>query len=437
MSLNPVVETVTEDNKEQIQEIRAERYNLQSVARTLLIGQGLKMGFEYAHNYHRTAKCTHVMHVDNVSVFNSKKFNKSFYGGLVTCGNVWACPVCAAKVEERRRVEIAKAFDWAYDNDKKIIMVTFTFSHSIKQSLDSLLSSQADAFKKFRSGKAFSKVKDKMGFTGLIRSLEITYGANGWHPHTHEAWIVDKTVNTYELREVLANRWFNICSKVGLVSDKRKKSSFLKRSVQITDWCQTSDYLAKNDSSKHWGADRELAKASTKKGRSKGFHPFGLLAEYDNYIEKSIYSIPDSSLDYLKDSKGKRFFAEKFLEYVTAVKGKRRIYWSQGLKDLVGVNDKTDIELATEQEEKADLLKLLTREQWRIVIDKKLKTKLLDSAENGTIDEFCEYYLTVISYSNSNHDPTFDHSDPFKDLEQLIIKSARSASHVNFLNGLV
>ncbi|WP_223932401.1 hypothetical protein, partial [Aeromonas caviae] len=37
-------------------------------------------------------------------------------------------------------------------------------------------------------------------------------------------------------------------------------------------------YLVKMDDSRHWGADRELAKASSKKGKKSGQHPFGLLA---------------------------------------------------------------------------------------------------------------------------------------------------------------
>ena len=30
----------------------------------------------------------------------------------------------------------------------------------------------------------------RQGFKGLIRSLEVTHGANGWHPHTHELWFL-------------------------------------------------------------------------------------------------------------------------------------------------------------------------------------------------------------------------------------------------------
>lgn len=34
---------------------------------------------------------------------------KAFYQGLMACGGVWTCPVCAAKVSERRRQELKEA----------------------------------------------------------------------------------------------------------------------------------------------------------------------------------------------------------------------------------------------------------------------------------------------------------------------------------------
>lgn len=49
--------------------------------------------------------------------------------------------------------------------------------------------------------------------------------------------------------------------------------AFYRHAVDVKGWCSTSDYLAKADDAKHWGADREMAKASTKQGRAKGMHP--------------------------------------------------------------------------------------------------------------------------------------------------------------------
>ena len=355
------------DQGEIIRNLRAERYQIQFFARHLLASRGneqVKAGvLNHPLNIHRTAKCMHVRHSPDVDVYRSKEHQKAFLGGLVICGNVWACPVCAAKVQERRRAEIAQLFDSVYSgqlgSNKKMIMVTFTLSHSISDKLRDLLYAQAEAFRRLRAGKVWTKRKNRVGYEGLVRSLEVTYGANGWHPHTHEGWVVDADVDVDEFRDWLANRWFNICLKLGLATEA-KKEHFLKHSVDIKDNCRASDYLAKQDDSRNWGVDRELAKASTKHGKKSGKHPFELLKDFENGDGKA---------------------GKTFLEYVFSMKGKAQLFWSRGLKDRVLIEDKTDEELANEKTDDADLLGRLNSDQWSVIIKHKFVSKVLDVAE--------------------------------------------------------
>ena len=66
-------------------ESRVQRFALQSVARSILPES-------------RTAKCLRIRaHDCDVQVWKSKEHGTASYGGLQTCGSVWACPVCAAK----------------------------------------------------------------------------------------------------------------------------------------------------------------------------------------------------------------------------------------------------------------------------------------------------------------------------------------------------
>ena len=99
---------------------RTERYRLLSKAREILYSAGKEAGLVYPANYHKTAKCIHTRFGDRVQVYKSIEHKKAFYGGVMVCGKVFTCPVCAAKVQERRRLEIAQAFDWAYENGKKV-----------------------------------------------------------------------------------------------------------------------------------------------------------------------------------------------------------------------------------------------------------------------------------------------------------------------------
>ena len=298
---------------------------------------------------------------DQVDIHRSREHGTAFYGGgLVVCGKP-GCTTCSSKIQERRRGEIAQAFDWAYGAGKKVVMVTLTFSHSHNQALADLLAKQAECLKKLRKGKSWDKMKARTGYTGMIRSLEITHGANGWHPHTHEAWIVDRSVDVKKLTETITERWLRICQAEGLCP-KGKEAAFREHSVDVVDECRASDYLAKTDDTGAWGADRELAKSSTKKGRKSGRSIFQILADGADGCEKS---------DQL------------YVEFVEAIKGRPIIRWSQGLKATVGLDDLTDEELAAQQEDRADLLALLSPDDWRCVLAHDARSHILELAELG------------------------------------------------------
>lgn len=338
-------------------ELRADRYRIQSIARMLYGREGRRAGLEHPFNFHRTAKCTHTRFHKTVGIHLSKEHKKAFYAGLVICGNVWTCPVCTAKVQERRRIEIAAGMNKAYGAGMKCIMVTLTFPHMAFDTLPDLLSKQAVALGKLRAGNPWKKIKDKAGYHGLIRSLELTHGDHGWHPHTHEIWMVDKDCDAEWLKGKIIDRWESACTRAGLLKPS-KVEAFRLHAVDVKDNASCSEYLAKMDDSKHWGADREIAKASTKE--SKGDHPFGLLHKFDQGDEKA---------------------GALWLEYTTAIRGRAQLYWSRGLKAWAELQEKTDEELAAEQTDEADELAELTPGEWSIVLQFGARSTMLDLAE--------------------------------------------------------
>lgn len=353
--------TSTVSVSETIRENRAVRYELLASARALFLYEGKKEQLQHPHNWHRTAKCKHV-NIGEIGVHKSHEHKSAFYSGLMTCGSVWACPVCSAVVQERRRVEIGKAVAWAYETGKQAAMVTLTFPHYKQNSLDVLIKKQADALSRFRRGNVWTLFRGRVGFAGLIRALELTHGDNGWHPHTHELWFVDGQKSIEDEKNFIIERWLKCCIAAGLVDadNADQIAAFKRHAVDIKDRCDASDYLAKNDAASHWGVDRELAKATSKAGKANGLHPFGLLA-------------------LARD--GDKVAGAKFVEYAQVMKGKRQLFWSHGLKDLVGVDEVTDEELAAQQEDKADLLGFITVQQWRWVRKAGLRAQLLDAAE--------------------------------------------------------
>ena len=392
--------------------LRLERFRLQFEARKLLLNEGSKLvasgDLAFKQNIHRTAKCLFTRHSQYVDIKKSVEHNKAFYAGLVVCGSVWSCPVCAAKVQERRRIEVAQAFDWAYSNSEenaayKVIMVTFTFPHNAWQKLSDLLAMQSDAYRRLRKGRPWERMKSLIGYQGLIRSLELTIGENGWHPHTHEAWIVDANCDVEALRNEITERWMIACNRAGISINK--PDAFRRRAVDIVDNARSSDYLAKQDSSKNWGADRELVKGSSKVGK----HPFSLLT---------------------KSFDGDNSASCKFLEYTFAMKGKAQLFWSRGLKDRVGINDISDEEIATRQEDIATDIANFDAADWAVVMKagRDARANLLDLAENGGTTSVMDYLQTlkkrpaVIVNRESGH-PVRSESSSYKELiNDLVVK---------------
>jgi len=364
--------------KELLNQTRTQRFKLARTARAIYARAGEKAGFEYVLNYHRTALC-HYANFADVQVNVAYEYHRAFLTGVVACGCVHTCPVCAAKIEERRRVEISNAVDFWYSlPGKSVAMITFTFSHAVDDSLPILLKKQAYALELLRSGKSWTNFTKVFGFDSLIRSFELTFSEdNGFHPHTHELWCLDKIPSRsvvldylkYKYRAkkhgvllrhlmslstkdifvfLLKQRWLNCCTKAGLMTKPTGApvdvNDFLKRSVNVRFGVSAGDYLAKQDDSRHWGVDREMSRASTKIGRKSGVHPFAFLRKFSET--------------------GSGIWASRWLDYSKAVSKKRRLYWSQGLKSRVGLNDLTDEEIAAKSDEYSYTVYSLTLPEW-------------------------------------------------------------------------
>lgn len=391
LGINAKSSTTCEDlqNPAKARAARAERWFALSIIREIIAREAASIGIKNYDKFHRTFACNHNRIGSFVEVHRSALHQRAFYGGLATCGSVWACTVCAAKIQERRREEIAQGIDWAYateqpahvpallDGSKVMVpkeqlapvMVTFTFPHMRADVLRSLILKQREAFKYLREGNSFRLFCKRFGYQGLIRSLEVTHGQNGWHPHTHELWFIRplKKREREAFLDFVKARWEKACVKAGLIdpSDQLKMRSFRMYSCDVRFNVTTGDYLAKQDGSRHWGADREMASSKAKtKNKFKGCHPHDFLMRDDEV--------------------GRRHY----LEYALTMRDLRcrQLYWSPGLKQLCGVDEKTDEETAEEQSESADILGFLTADEWRSIYMAKAEAELLDIADTGDWD---------------------------------------------------
>jgi len=328
--------------------LRSERYALQSVARIALPDE-------------RVSKCLRMsLNKSLVEVWKHRKTDKAFFNGLAVCGSVWHCPVCAAKISERRKIELLKAFEQHKKNKGYIAMLTLTISHTIFDKLSDVLNRFNKALTKFRSGRAYNDIRQKMKMLGTIRVFEVTYGKNGYHPHCHIGIFYYKNCDLKDIENEMYELWKKATEKFNLKIDR-------EHGIKLERAENANEYLSKHGT---WSLENELSKSHIKKGRLDSLTPFDFLRKYLETNDKKFLSL--------------------YKEYAECFKGKRQIQWSRGLKQHFDLEEKTDEEIAKEKVEQADLLGLLDINQWRYILKYEKRSALLDLCELVGFDSALE-----------------------------------------------
>ena len=235
-----------------------------------------------------------------VEVYHSAENQSAHYGNLMMCGSVWTCPVCAAKITEKRKAELGDALV-AHQDEYKYYMGTFTMSHKVGDKLSDLLGAVNDAFRKMKMGRAWLSIKARYGIVGYITALEVTYGVNGWHVHKHTLFVCSRLLSGPEVAQ-FQNELYQRFDK-GLRKFGFHTSAAYGVEVKQSDKRDQLEYLGK------WGMASELTKALIKKGRAGGLNPWQMLEAI---------------------SLGADSYRPMFIEYANEFKGKRQLVWSDG-----------------------------------------------------------------------------------------------------------
>lgn len=339
--------------------IRSERYSCQSVARKALPQE-------------RVAMCLRRVNGNNVGVHRHKKTSKAFYSGLLVCGSVWTCPVCASKISERRKTEIQQAFEAFKAEGGKIAMLTLTFSHKKTDRLRDTIKKFGQATQKFFRGKSYDNIRLEMNLIGRIRVYEVTYGVNGFHPHAHIALFYKNDCDLNRIKIKMYNLWEKACSKFGL-------STSIKHGLDLQDGNKAEEYLSKHGT---WSLEQELSKSHIKKAKNDSLSPFDFLRKYLETEEEKYLNL--------------------FREYAECFKGKRQIQWSKGLKKRFVIIEKNDEELAKEKLEEADLLGILSYQEWKCILKTETRSLFLDRIEKYGFD--LAYRMTIKKESSKPED---------------------------------
>lgn len=333
--------------------------------------------------YPRVTKCQKIpfingnksSHVDGVPLKRSKQEGFFGFGGLFSCASVWSCPICSSRIADTRCQEISRAFEiwqeigkdgslrtWSEDQQSWVnswgdkdslhsqVMISFTVPHYVDQSISDLRESfmnsrralkRQDELKKNPSFMPWKIICKEFGVKGTISAVEVTYGFNGWHPHSHDIFFLDRKLDHEELEELrtrLTTAWVYACKRSDVRMSPDQETYMYQRSVNVRNAPTAEEYIskfgyqgmspeaAKAEYEKFkdvlnpgWGAAQELTKSHIKMSRGdKGYTPWDFLRIIDEF--------PDNDDVYLQ-------FGRLFRDYSRTFFGSRQLFWSKGFKE--------------------------------------------------------------------------------------------------------
>ena len=250
------------------------------------------------------------------------------YAGIERCGSIWACPHCSAVIRAGRAAEIEQAVSAHQSTGGSVVFFTGTLRHHQADDLETTLDAILEGWRKLTAGRPWKRIKEKYQVSGYIRSIEVTYGGNGWHPHAHSLLFLDGDIlpeELEELRPVLYELWATCVEKAG---GKRPTEKGLDLQKLDDDGKLLAKYLAKVQDEKKrqtWSAGAEMTRSDVKTGRGSSITPFQLLDEHLGYDEQTR--------------------ARLWREYYLVSKGRRAITWSRGLKERCCIGEVTDADI--------------------------------------------------------------------------------------------
>lgn len=263
------------------------------------------------------------------------------YSGLQSCGNVWACPVCAPKIRARRMQDVLTAFDRHAANGGGFAFLTVTVAHEYGEGLALLLELLGGAWKSVAAQREYKEWRARLGLLGNIMALEVTDGGNGWHPHRHLMLFFERSptrdeVDAFEaVLDELYGRW--------LAKQGRKRGGVDGRTGRRV--AVRLEYVAADDAGRREQLGRYITKLQA------GFEMTRGDLKQSRQAANSGGRLPMDLIDIAASGDGDAPAAVmRWREYERAMTGKSSCRFSKGLRALLGMEKgKTDQELAEEE----------------------------------------------------------------------------------------
>lgn len=294
----------------------------------------------------RVKKCGKVLRGDGVIVRYREGVGAGF-AGLTTCGSVWAEPVCNAKIMARRAFEIGGALAVWQMHGKAAVFATYTMRHHRGQSITELWQGLTKAWHHVTLGMPWQKLKARHGIAGWCRVVEVTWGVNGWHVHTHVVFFLETAVSDAEVTELhraVFDRWSTGLVKSGLgVPLLSGQDAHLVTGP--ADASIAAYFTKATDQARNLGLEMTHTQSKAARTEHSTLPPWHLLD-----------LVQQGDADAL----------DLWHEYEGGSKGKRQISWSAGLRHMLGLMaEQSDEAIAAEEVgSRNDDLVFITADGW-------------------------------------------------------------------------
>jgi hypothetical protein len=364
----------------------------------------------------RVRFCGHTMNAEAGVTFgvieNRDGTRSAAYGGLKTCGSVWCCPVCAAKIATRRADDLATVMRVVDELGGSAFLLTLTMRHDrgdrlgltseqrarrnrLEERLADVQLAEANgwdvdehqsdvdaieleslkgqegcwdvlsyAWQRVTSGSSWQDDCEHFGgLLGWARAVEVTDGDNGWHVHLHVLLCFREQVSAdlanAALGPRLFGRWHRALQRKGFSASE--EHGWDLRRAQLGDG-DLADYFTK--------MAHEVTGGHRKEGRARGGRtPMQLLADAVETYEESAIA--------------------RWWEWESASDGRRQLTWSTGRRDLralAGLGREATDEEIVEEDQDADTRLTITSEAWAWLADVGRSCALLAAGEAHGLD---------------------------------------------------
>ena len=287
------------------------------------------------------------------------------YHNLQYCGSVWVCPDCSYKISQERKKELAEAMKGCRDKGLHVAMLTLTVPHYLGDDLKTLLKKMSKAKHSLWTNRNSREYfADQFPMVGHITATEVKYSDNnGFHPHFHILCILDKQYAAEDLQIIeseLYELWAEKCVKSGLGKPNRRNGLDLKMGSNNED--VLADYISK------WGMAEEMTQAHLKVGKKN-------MQSLTMWEVLELAQIEASTKDK---------YSYIFKTYASAFKGRRQLFWSKGLKELLKIEVKDDEEIANAEEENTEIYDamFLSPQDWWTICYHKIRAEFLELVES-------------------------------------------------------